>query len=141
MKKQSLEKDDNEHCSGRKSVIVGDPVDPQKRRNLWKIAVLGAGSWGTALAVHSSLAGHNVRLWARRQLAADAMSRSGKNADYLPRCELPESLVVSADAEASMADADLVRVVGSELPTLMREFPLEWGPRRPDSADCSASDR
>ena len=100
MKKQSLEKHDNEHCSGRKSVIVSDPVPPPKPRNGWKIAVLGAGSWGTALAVHSSLAGHNVRLWARRQLAADAMSRSRINADYLPRCEFPESLVVSADAEA-----------------------------------------
>ena len=108
MKRQSLEKHDNEHCSGRKSVIVSDPVPPPKPRNGWKIAVLGAGSWGTALAVHSSLAGHNVRLWARRQLAADAMSRSRINADYLPRCEFPESLVVSADAEACMVDADLV---------------------------------
>lgn len=70
--------------------------------------MLGAGSWGTALAVHSSLAGHNVTLWARRQSAADAMNRSRENADYLPRCELPESLVVSADAESSMAEADLV---------------------------------
>ena len=77
-------------------------------RARWKIAVLGAGSWGTALAVHASAAGHDVTLWARRQAAAEAMNRSRENADYLPRCRLPEFLVVSADAAASMAGADLV---------------------------------
>ena len=74
----------------------------------WKIAVLGAGSWGTALAVHASAAGHEVTLWARRAAAADAMRRGRENRDYLPGCELPESLAVSADADASMAGADLV---------------------------------
>lgn len=80
-------------------------VEPRDR---WTIAVLGAGSWGTALAVHACAGGHDVTLWARRQVAADAMSRSRENADYLPGCELPASLVISADAEASMAEADLV---------------------------------
>ncbi len=88
--------------------MVSAPATNSQLRARWKIVVLGAGSWGTALAVHASAAGHDVTLWARRQAAAEAMNRSRENADYLPRCRLPESLVVSADAAASMAGADLV---------------------------------
>lgn len=74
----------------------------------WHVAVLGAGSWGTALALHASVAGHEVSLWARRPDAADAMSRTRENGDYLPGFELPESLHVSSDAHACLAGADLV---------------------------------
>ncbi len=88
--------------------MVSEAATNAQPRDRWKIAVLGAGSWGTALAVHACAAGHSVTLWARRQSAADSMNRSRENADYLPCCELPQSLVVSADAEASMAEADLV---------------------------------
>jgi glycerol-3-phosphate dehydrogenase (NAD(P)+) len=48
------------------------------------IAVLGAGSWGTALAVHCARVGHEVRLWGRDASLMDEIVRTGENAQYLP---------------------------------------------------------
>lgn len=74
----------------------------------WKIAVIGGGSWGTALAVHAVQAGHRVALWVRRAEFAERLRREGENRDYLPGCPLPEALDIVTDAAAAMADADLV---------------------------------
>jgi len=74
----------------------------------WRVAVLGAGSWGTALAVHATGIGHEVRLWARRVDAAATMRDTRENRDYLPGVQLPASLAIDADAAACMNDADLV---------------------------------
>ncbi|MGD8816000.1 MAG: NAD(P)H-dependent glycerol-3-phosphate dehydrogenase [Acidobacteriota bacterium] len=74
----------------------------------WRIAVLGAGSWGTALAVHAAGIGHEVRLWARRADAAAAMRDARENRDYLPGVELPSALAIDADAATCMSGADLV---------------------------------
>ena len=72
------------------------------------IAVLGAGSWGTALAVHLGRVGHEVRLWARDvQVAADISSRRA-NAIYLPDVSLPETVVVTALIPEALSDTDLV---------------------------------
>ncbi len=83
-------------------------MNAERQQRSWRIAVLGAGSWGTALALHSCAAGHEVSLWARRPEAADTMSRTRENRDYLPGFELPASMLISADAHACMAGADLV---------------------------------
>jgi len=83
-------------------------VNAKRRQESWRIAVLGAGSWGTALALHACAAGHEVSLWARRPEAAEAMSRTRENAAYLPAFELPQSLQIGSDAHACMAGADLV---------------------------------
>ena len=64
------------------------------------IAVLGAGSWGTALAVSLARGGHAVRLWARRPEAAAEIARTRRNAPYLPDALLPASVAVSSDLEA-----------------------------------------
>jgi glycerol-3-phosphate dehydrogenase (NAD(P)+) len=48
------------------------------------IAVLGAGSWGTALSVHLARQGHQVRLWGRDSQLIDEMRARGANAVYLP---------------------------------------------------------
>ena len=72
------------------------------------IAVLGAGSWGTALAVHLGRVGHDVRLWARDvQVAADISTRRA-NAIYLPDVSLPETVVVTASIPEALSDTDLV---------------------------------
>jgi glycerol-3-phosphate dehydrogenase (NAD(P)+) len=72
------------------------------------IAVLGAGSWGTALAVHLGRVGHDVRLWARDvQVAADISTRRA-NAIYLPDVSLPESVLVTASIPEALSDTDLV---------------------------------
>ncbi len=74
----------------------------------WRIAVVGAGSWGTALAIHAARAGYPVRLWTRRPEAAEAMSRDRENRAYLPGCPFPEALTVSEDAASCLEDANLV---------------------------------
>ncbi len=65
------------------------------------IAVLGAGSWGTALAVHFAAAGgHRVKLWARDPELARHMAEERTNPEYLPGVELPPLLEPTADLEA-----------------------------------------
>src|SRR5690625_1701266 len=75
------------------------------------VAVLGAGSWGTALGMQLARTGHNVRLWARDQAQAAAMQDSRINQRYLPDCRLPDSLQVSADRDETCAGADHILVV------------------------------
>src|SRR5690625_2357803 len=74
------------------------------------VAVLGAGSWGTALGMQLARTGHNVRLWARDQAQAAAMQDSRINQRYLPDCRLPDSLQVSADPDETCAGADHILV-------------------------------
>lgn len=73
------------------------------------ISVLGAGAWGSALAV--ALAGrHTVTLWARDPAQIADMAATRRNTRYLPGIELPSSLTLSADLAASIADAGLILV-------------------------------
>jgi glycerol-3-phosphate dehydrogenase (NAD(P)+) len=66
-----------------------------------KAAVLGAGSWGTAIAVHLGRLGHDVHLWARRPDLVAEMAARRVNAAYLPGVRFPELL----HPTAKMADA------------------------------------
>ena len=68
-----------------------------------KIAVLGAGAWGTALAAAAATAGHDVLLWARDAQQADALQRERCNRLYLPEIALPQALAISADHGAAVA--------------------------------------
>lgn len=71
-----------------------------------RVAVLGAGSWGTALAM--VLARHGVRstLWGRDPAAMAAMAEARRNARYLPDTPFPHGLTVTADLDAALRDAD-----------------------------------
>jgi glycerol-3-phosphate dehydrogenase (NAD(P)+) len=66
------------------------------------VAVLGAGSWGTALAVHLARTGHVVRLWGRDQGLVAALRERRVNAAYLPDVTLPEAVTVTGDAGAAV---------------------------------------
>jgi glycerol-3-phosphate dehydrogenase (NAD(P)+) len=72
-----------------------------------RVAVLGAGAWGTALActLAPRLA---VTLWAREPAQVEALRESRRNARYLPEIELPQSLHLSADLGAAVRDAELL---------------------------------
>jgi glycerol-3-phosphate dehydrogenase (NAD(P)+) len=73
------------------------------------IAVVGAGSWGTAVA--SLLARKTpTRLWARSPAVADVINRRHANPDYLPGVALPESLMATADVEEAVGDAEILLV-------------------------------
>ncbi|HVB39088.1 MAG TPA: NAD(P)H-dependent glycerol-3-phosphate dehydrogenase [Vicinamibacterales bacterium] len=71
-------------------------------------AVLGAGSWGTALAIHLARVGHDVRLWARDPALVDDMHARRANAVYLPDATLPDTLRVTASMEEALHGARLV---------------------------------
>lgn len=74
-----------------------------------RIAVLGAGAWGTALAIALGRR-HDITLWARDAAQAGAMRASRRNARYLPDCVLPEAIRVEADLSAAVAGAELLLV-------------------------------
>ena len=67
-----------------------------------KIAIFGAGAWGTALAI-AAAARHEVLLWARDTAQAAAMARERRNSRYLPELGLPGALQLTADREAALA--------------------------------------
>ncbi|MBX3272173.1 MAG: NAD(P)H-dependent glycerol-3-phosphate dehydrogenase [Sandaracinaceae bacterium] len=77
-------------------------------------AVLGAGSWGTALAKLLADNGHHVRLWCRREEQAQGIEAARENATYLPGITLPASLCATSDLAAAL---DGVGLVLSVVPT------------------------
>jgi glycerol-3-phosphate dehydrogenase (NAD(P)+) len=75
------------------------------------IAIIGAGAWGTALAIVCRRAGHDVRLWARRPEQAAAIAAAGENAAYLPGIPLDPGIRPTADLAAAVEGAGLVLLV------------------------------
>ena len=73
-----------------------------------KIAVIGAGSWGTALAQVAAVNGHEVSLWARRQDVADSINRAHRNPDYLTGADLSPNVVATTSVEDAVGAADAV---------------------------------
>ena len=73
------------------------------------VAILGAGAWGTALAISLSVH-HRVTLWTNEAAQAEAMSASRSNQRFLPDVALPQELQFSTDLDAALADAELVLV-------------------------------
>ena len=74
-----------------------------------KIAILGAGAWGTAQAI--SFAGrHKVALWARDAELAQALAKERVNRRYLPESPLPDAVQPTADFAQAVSGADLVMV-------------------------------
>jgi glycerol-3-phosphate dehydrogenase (NAD(P)+) len=78
------------------------------------IAVLGCGSWGTALAILLCRNGHRVRLWGHEAEQIDAMRRDGENRLFLPGVPLPDSLIATVSLDEALAEAsDCLIVVPS----------------------------
>ncbi|MBM4438790.1 MAG: NAD(P)-dependent glycerol-3-phosphate dehydrogenase [Candidatus Rokubacteria bacterium] len=73
-------------------------------------AVIGAGSWGTALASHLRRKGADVRLWAREAEVVAGIRASRRNPFFLADVELPDGLAVSRELGAVVAGAELVVV-------------------------------
>jgi glycerol-3-phosphate dehydrogenase (NAD(P)+) len=77
-----------------------------------RIAILGAGAWGTALAL--SLArrgGHELCLWAHSAALADKLADAGENLPYLPGFTLPVDIQVTADLPRAIFEADILLCV------------------------------
>jgi len=76
-----------------------------------KIAVIGAGSWGTALASVARTAGRSVTLWGRDEAVLSAVSRGRMNPRYLPDVELPDGISTTTSLETAVEGADAVLIV------------------------------
>lgn len=85
-----------------------------------QIAVLNAGGWGTALAVHLARQGHAVTLWARRPDAAERLRRERTNTAYLPGVAIPETVEITADLPSALEGRAVVVVAA--ISRAMREL-------------------
>ncbi len=73
-----------------------------------RIAILGAGSWGTALAVHCARVGHHVRLWGRDAALMAAIGDTRRNARYLPDAPIGESVLPTSSLEMALEGEPIV---------------------------------
>jgi glycerol-3-phosphate dehydrogenase (NAD(P)+) len=91
-----------------------------------KVAILGAGSWGTAFSIVLADGGNDVTVWGRREEVCAAINEQHENVDYLPGIELPRTVSATHDHEKALADADVVVLaVPSQS---LRENLVEWAP-------------
>ena len=92
------------------------------------LTVLGAGAWGTALAVHAC-ATHPTRLWTRDPAQAAQMRSLRRNARYLPEVALPTALQITTDFAAAIAHAAgglvLVATPMAALDEMLRRLPAQ----------------
>lgn len=72
------------------------------------LGVVGAGSWGTALALVLDKNGHQVTLWSSREEKAAELRNFRENADKLPGVKLPETLEITSDLETAVKGKELV---------------------------------
>jgi glycerol-3-phosphate dehydrogenase (NAD(P)+) len=73
-----------------------------------RIAIIGAGNWGTALAIIAGRKGHQVRLWSRNAQVVDSINHSHVNSVYLPNAALPNTVVATKESEEVLDGAELV---------------------------------
>jgi glycerol-3-phosphate dehydrogenase (NAD(P)+) len=100
------------------------------------VAVLGAGSWGTALAIQFARGGHPTRLWCRSSPEAATMGRERRNRRYLPEAKFPDGIEVHHDLATAVrgAAAIIIAVPSHALralllqlkPLLARDARLAW---------------
>jgi glycerol-3-phosphate dehydrogenase (NAD(P)+) len=76
-----------------------------------KVAVVGAGAWGTALAAHAARLDHDVRLWAREPEVARDVNERAENRLFLEGLALPKSLRASTDPKEVLDGAEIVVLV------------------------------
>ena len=97
-----------------------------------RVAVLGAGNWGTTYAKVLVDAGNEVTLWARRAVVAEAIEQTHVNPDYLPGIELPDLLRATHDPGRALRDAELVAIAVTS--QSLRENLASWAPLLPPGA-------
>lgn len=73
-----------------------------------RIAIIGAGSWGTALGIIAGRAGHRVRLWSRNADVIESINGRHVNSVYLESYEIPPQVKATNEFSEALADAELV---------------------------------
>jgi glycerol-3-phosphate dehydrogenase (NAD(P)+) len=94
-----------------------------------RLGVIGAGAWGTALAIVAARAGNAVRLWGRDAAAIQAMTATRENAHYLPGVRIPEAVApTSIMEELADAEALLLVVPAQQVRRVVRGLPATEAP-------------
>jgi len=97
-----------------------------------RLAVVGAGAWGTALALVAARAGRPVILWSREREVADSIRTTRENALFLPGVPLPKTIEPTTDlAEASAADAILIVAPAQHVRTVAAQLASRIAPGTP----------
>jgi glycerol-3-phosphate dehydrogenase (NAD(P)+) len=97
-----------------------------------KIAVIGAGSWGTTFSKVLADGGSDVMLWSRREEVANEINSSHQNSAYLPGVKLPTNIVASTDVEQVLNGASQVYI---SVPSQSLRSNLEtWGKSIPQDS-------
>lgn len=73
-----------------------------------KVTIVGAGSFGTALATVLDTAGNDVQIWAREAEVVDSINQNHRNSAYLTDLELPESIKAFHDLEQCLRSQDMI---------------------------------
>ena len=73
-----------------------------------KIAVVGAGSWGTCLAVLLGEKGFDVKLWARREELANEIESKKENTQYLPGTKIPDNVIAEHSLKNALENSELI---------------------------------
>ncbi len=95
------------------------------------LVVLGAGSWGTALAIQFARGGEPTVLWGREEDDPAELARARRNERYLPGAEFPASLVIEPDLAKAVASGDdfVLVVPSSALRQVLQQLKPMLGPR------------
>jgi len=108
----------------KNSPYISNPYD--------HVAVIGAGAWGTALALVAARAGRNVTLWSREPEVAATIRTKGENAQYLAGVPLPVNIVATANiADAKNADAVLLASPAQHVRAVATDIAHVLAPRTP----------
>ena len=101
------------------------------------VAVLGAGSWGTTLAIHLANKDEGVGLWEVSGEAAEVLSKKRENTKFLPSIQIPEKLLISSSLEEVLKNAEVIVVA---VPShCVREVVRKVGRIKPKNIILSAS--
>ncbi len=76
-----------------------------------RIGILGAGSWGTALAVLQAHNGHAVTLWEFQPNVAETLKCKRENSDFLPGVKIPDAIAITSDLTLAVENQDLILLV------------------------------
>ena len=128
--------------AGRERSTRARPVSPRSatptrvgarsKACMSKVAVFGAGSWGTAFSIVLADGGNDVTMWARREEVVAAINDGRENVEYLPGIELPPAIAATHDVEKAAHGADIV--IFATPSQSFRDNLEEWTPYLADDA-------
>src|SRR5262249_25955536 len=79
------------------------------KRSMSRIAVMGSGAWGTAIALSlANRGGHDLTLWSHSRGVSETIAELGENTTFLPGFSIPRSILATPEIEVALRDAEIV---------------------------------